>query len=60
MEVITCTGITYSLKALGSFCICSRIRRIAGSLIISWTSGSAIARLRISSGSEFAAIEHDR
>lgn len=41
---------TYSLSAWGSFCICSRIMRMAGSLIIFWTSGSFMALLFTSSG----------
>lgn len=43
-------GRTYSLSAWGSLCICSRIIRMAGSLIICCTSGSAIARFFTSSG----------
>lgn len=44
---------TYSLSAWGSFCICSRIMRMAGSLMICCTSGSAIARFFTSSGLSF-------
>lgn len=43
-------GPTHSLRAWGSFCICSRMRRMAGSLMICCTSGSAMARRFTSSG----------
>lgn len=43
-------GDTHSLRAWGSFCICSRMRRMAGSLMICCTSGSAMARRFTSSG----------
>lgn len=43
---------THSPMAFGSFCICSRMTRIAGSLRICCTSGSAIARLPTSCGFE--------
>lgn len=51
-------NLTYSWRARGSFCICSKIIRIAGSRKIAWTSGSAIALLRTSSGFELVAIIH--
>jgi hypothetical protein len=41
----------WSCKALGSFCICSRIILMAGSLRMDCTSGSPMARCLIFSGS---------
>lgn len=55
-EMNRASNATYSLNALGSFCICSKIKRMAGSLRIAWTSGSPIARLRTASGSLPSAI----
>lgn len=43
-------SLAYSLSAWGSFCICSRMSRMAGSLMICCTSGSAMARRFTSSG----------
>ncbi len=42
--------VSYSLRACGSFCICSKIMRMAGSLMICCTSGSAMALRFTSSG----------
>lgn len=55
-EMNRASNATHSLNALGSFCICSKIKRMAGSLRIAWTSGSPIARLRTASGSLPSAI----
>lgn len=41
---------SYSLRACGSFCICSKIMRMAGSLMICCTSGSDMALRFTSSG----------
>uniref|UniRef100_A0A6B0TU88 Putative secreted protein n=1 Tax=Ixodes ricinus TaxID=34613 RepID=A0A6B0TU88_IXORI len=45
-----------SWSALGSLCICSKMILMAGSPRIFWTSGSAMARFRTSSGSAVEAI----
>ena len=50
----------YSCKARGSLCICSKIILMAGSLKIFWTSGSAMAFLRTSSGFALVSNMHAR